>query len=222
MRRLLIVNPNSTDAMTVRIAEAATGCVPPGVEIVARTNHAGPPAVEGARDGAFAAPGLLQILASEPYDAALIACFDDTGLDAAREMSAAPVIGMGASSFHLAAAMAPRFLVVTTTERSVPVIEGNVLREGLGSRCAGVKAAGIRVLDLEDDREAAIERVVAAGVDGAAEAVVLGCAGMAGLTDRLARRMRRLAVDPVTAGIMAASRAALSHGGGFCPDLRRG
>lgn len=213
MKRLLIVNPNSTEAMTARIAEVASGCVPRAIEIIARTNHAGPPAIEGARDGALAAPGMLEILFSEPYDAALIACFDDTGLDAAREISAAPVIGMGAASFHLAAAIASRFLVVTTTPRSVPVIEENILREGLGSRCAGVKAAGIRVLDLEDGRDAAIERVAAAAVDGAAGAVVLGCAGMAGLTEWFAERTGRLAIDPVTAGVSAAAWAALAHHG---------
>ncbi|MCL5777184.1 aspartate/glutamate racemase family protein [Limibaculum sp. FT325] len=204
--RLLIVNPNASEAMTHRIAAVARAQAGPGIEVIARTNTAGPQAIEGARDGAMAVPGLLALLEAEPFDAGLVACFDDTGLDAARERAIVPILGLGAASFHLAAAVARRFTVVTTTAASVPVIEENILRLGLGGRCAGVAAAGIRVLDLETDRAAAVTRIVAVARETArrGDVVVLGCAGMAGLASEIAGACGIPAIDPVIAGVALA------------------
>ena len=77
--RLLFINPNATESMTATIVAAARAAAPTGVEIVARTNHAGPPAIQGEADGAAALPGLLAEVAaaSDAFDAIVIACFDE-------------------------------------------------------------------------------------------------------------------------------------------------
>ena len=66
----------------------------------------------------------------------LIACFDDTGLDAARCAVAAPVIGIGEAAFHMASLVAGKFSVVTTLARSIPAIEHNLAKYGLASAAA--------------------------------------------------------------------------------------
>ena len=85
MTKILIVNPNTTASMTETIGAAARAVAAPGTDISAVTSSMGPVSIEGYYDEAFAVPGLIQALMNAPdADAAIVACFDDTGLDAAR------------------------------------------------------------------------------------------------------------------------------------------
>ena len=188
-----IVNPNSTASMTAKVAAAARQVAAAGTEIEAVTSTNGPISIEGFFDGALSLPGLLdEIRAGEEaqVDAHVIACFDDTGLDAARALAKAPVIGIGEAGYHLATLVAGRFSVVTTLPRSIPVLEHNLLRYGLAFRCASVRAAGVAVLELEKPGSPARARISdeigAALAEDRAEAIVLGCAGMADLAGELA------------------------------------
>jgi len=150
---LNVVNPNTTAAMTAVIARAAEGVARAGTTIRAVESVFGPASIEGAYDDAFAVPGLLERIAEgETQGAAahVIACFDDTGLDAARALASAPVIGIGEAGFHAASMLAHRFAVVTTLARSVPVLENNLLRYGLDRRCARVRACDVPVLELDN------------------------------------------------------------------------
>lgn len=142
--RLLLINPNSTESMTGTIAEAARLAAPAGVEIVARTNRSGPPAIQGEADGAAAVPGLLaEIRAADRPDAIVIACFDDTGLAEARALAPCPVLGIGQAAYLAAVLLGRRFSVVTTLAVSVPILEANLAAYGLGAACARVRASGI-------------------------------------------------------------------------------
>jgi allantoin racemase len=148
--RLLVVNPNTTATMTVKIGEAARAVAGPATEIVAVNPKSGPPSIEGYFDEVSAIPGLIaEMRDAGETDATIIACFDDTGLDAARSFSSGPVIGIGEAAFHMASFIAGKFSVVTTLLRSIPAIEHNLVRYGLMSRCARVRAADVAVLDLE-------------------------------------------------------------------------
>ncbi len=224
--RLNLVNPNSTAAMTEKIAAAARRAAMPDTEIIARTSSSGPPSIEGYHDGAMALPGLLAEIERGEGDGAsahIIACFDDTGLDAARSAAACPVVGIGEAACLLATQLAERFVVVTAAAVSVPVLEGNLRRNGLDARCAAVKAAGLGVLDIEDQAEGA----VAGAMRRAAEefpdaAIVLGCAGMASLAARLAEELDRPVIDGVAAAIvLAEGLVRLAHApvktGGWAP-----
>lgn len=200
--RLLFINPNSTEAMTATIAAAARAVAAADVEIVARTNHAGPPAIQGPEDGEAAVPGLLaEIAAAGPVDAVVIACFDDTGLDRARAAAACPVIGIGEAAFHAAMLMGARFSVVTTLPVSVPVIEANIRAYGLAGACARVRASGVPVLAIEagEGRERISGEIARARAEDGIGAVVLGCAGMADLAAEMQRRHGLPVIDGVAA-----------------------
>src|SRR5258708_1883825 len=148
--RVLVVNPNTTASMTHKIGEAARAVAAPGTEIVAVNPGFGPSSIEGYYDEVFAIPGLIaEMQKAGEIDATIIACFDDTGLDAARSFSAAPVVGIGEAAFHLASLIAGKFSVVTTLSRSVPALEHNLVRYGLIGRCARVRASEVPVLELE-------------------------------------------------------------------------
>jgi allantoin racemase len=210
--RILVVNPNTTPSMTSKIGRAAAAAASVGTEIVAVQPRFGPPSIEGYFDEAFSVPGLIDEIQRDPdADAYIIACFDDTGLDAARCVTDAPIIGIGEAAFHMASLVAGRFGVVTTLPRSVPAIEHNLVRYGLAARCSGVRASDIAVLDLEETGSSARRRISneirSALDDDRAEAIVLGCAGMADLALALSTEHGIPVLDGVACAVKLAEGA---------------
>ncbi|MFC4667460.1 aspartate/glutamate racemase family protein [Seohaeicola nanhaiensis] len=215
MKRVLVVNPNSSEEMTSRIDMAARLVAPNGFDLTVCGNPDAPEAIEGALDGALAEKGVIRILDAAKFEAALIACFDDTGVDAARGRFSQPVIGIGAAACHMAALSARRFLVVTPADASVPVLEENLRHAGLDRQCLGVFAAGVRVLDFEEDRAHAFARVAQVVRErlGEADAVVLGCAGMTGGAAAMSRALGVRVIDPVQVGVtLACALAQMEQG----------
>jgi allantoin racemase len=216
MLHLNVVNPNTTAAMTRTVAQAARRVARPDTKIRAVESQFGPASIEGAYDDAFAVPGLLVRIAeaeAEGVDAHVIACFDDTGLDAARALANAPVVGIGEAAFHIASLLAHRFGVVTTLARSVPTIETNLLRYGLDRRCAKVRACDVSVLELDDPGSNARARI-SAEIEAAlrhdgADAIVLGCAGMADLAAALSAEFGVPVIDGVAAAVTLAEGLAV-------------
>ena len=203
-----VVNPNTTSSMTEKIGKAAKAVAPSGVEILMTQPEMGPMSIEGYYDEAYAIPGMLaRIVEAEAKGVAghVIACFDDTGLDAARSIATAPVVGIGEAAFHAASLVAGKFSVITTLGRSVPAIEHNLTRYGLATRCAKVRAAEVPVLSLEDPHSDAHKKITAEIIsalqEDRCEAIVLGCAGMADLARELSTHHRLPVVDGVAAAI---------------------
>jgi allantoin racemase len=225
--KILVVNPNTTASMTAKIGAAARAVAAAGTEIIAVNPESGPVSIEGFYDEAFSVPGLLREIAKgEAMGVAghIVACFDDTGLEAARSLASAPVIGIGEAAYHVASLLAHRFSVVTTLSRSIPALETNLLKYGLDRRCARVRAAEVPVLELEDPHSDATRRIGAeierAKAEDHAEAIVLGCAGMADLAGRLSRQYGLPVVDGVAAAVtlaegLARLGLATSKAGGY-------
>ncbi len=209
--RIHVINPNSTAAMTRAIATAARAAATPGTEIDAETCFGTPASIEGYRDEAMAVPAMLAAIVTAETrgaDAHVIACFDDPGLAAAREVAKGPVIGICQAALQVAMTVAARFSVITTLPRSVPVIEDLVSAYGASHRCRKVRAIDMPVLALEADPVGARGRLLAetrlAMEQDGAEAIVLGCAGMADLCEWLSEN----AGIPVIDGVTAATRLA--------------
>ena len=207
---IIVINPNTTAVMTSRIAATAQIVAQPGTNIIAIQPSAGPASIEGYADEAMAVPHMLDAMfaaQTQHTEVAgyVIACFDDTGLDAARCLLDAPVVGIGEAACHLASLIAARFSVVTTLGRSVSPIEHNLVKYGLASRCARVRAAEVAVLDLEDaasDAYAQISNEVRIALkEDRAEAIVLGCAGMTNLAERLSNEHGVPVIDGVGAAV---------------------
>jgi allantoin racemase len=223
--RILVVNPNTTASMTRKIGAAAAAAASSGTEIIAVSPDDGPESIEGYYDEAFSVPGLIgEIRKHTQTDAIVLACFDDSGLDAARCIGPVPVIGIGEAAFHIASLICVRFGVVTTLNRSVPAIEHNLLRYGLAGRCAGVRASEVPVLELEVPGSAARARIsqeIRASIEvDKAEAIVLGCAGMADLAHSLSAEHGVPVLDGVSCAVkLAESLVALglttSSAGGY-------
>ncbi|ARE39474.1 Hydantoin racemase [Rhodovulum sp. P5] len=204
----VIINPNSTAAMTDSMLAVAQATAP-GHVFEGWTSQYGPPAIQGAEDGHRAIGPLMELVAQaggRGAEGVVIGCFDDTGLEAARARATCPVIGIGQAAFHIAALRGWRFSVVTTLSVSVPIIEANINGYGFGPHLARVRASEVPVLALEDDTDAACAQVTGEALRAVAEddvdAIVLGCAGMA----RLTAHLRTALPCPVIDGVEAAAR----------------
>ena len=150
--KLLVVNPNTTASMTAKIGRAAEAVARAGTQIIATQPRSGPASIQGFHDVANSLHGLLEVAERHPdVDAVVVACFDDTGVDALRCMFDGPVIGIGEAAFHAASMVSCRFSVVTTLSRSLPGLRDNLERYGLSRRCASIRATDVPVLQLESD-----------------------------------------------------------------------
>lgn len=208
--RILAVNVNTTDSMTARIAEQARAVASPGTEIVGVTPRFGPASVESILESHLSAVGVLDAVlhAPGPYDAVILAGFGELGREALQELLEVPVVDITDAAAHLACLLGRSFAVVTTVERAVPAIEDRLTLIGLRSRCVAVRAIQTNVLDLEADLDTTAAAIRAAATeavrDDRAEVICLGCAGMAGLAERVAVGIGVPVVDGVTAAVTLA------------------
>jgi allantoin racemase len=211
MKQIAFINPNSTEAMTLKCAKNLKANLGNHFKIRAITNRKGPPAIQGEKDGENAIHGLLNEIKQNPdCDCFVIGCFDDTGVDFARELTQKPVIGIGQASFHLAVLTCCRFTVITTLPVSVPIIQKNIIKQGFENACNDVIASGLPVLELEHNPDKSIEimsnQIAAIEKKTAGEAIILGCAGMTNIFEALQSRHQAKLIDPIlaTASLMPA------------------
>ena len=227
--RLLVLNPNTSAAMTAAIGRAAQAAASPGTEVIAVNPVFGPVSIEGHFEEALAAAGVAATLAQAPaHDAVVIACFGDPGLDAAREATDAPVVGIAEAAFYAASMLATGFSVVTTMTRTCIIAERLVQRYGAATHCRGIHGTDIAVLELESAGEALLARIEASARQALtldrSGAIVLGCAGMAALCAQLSQRLGVPVIDGVAVAVkFAESLAALglktSKRGDYAPPL---
>ncbi len=206
--RLGLLNPNTDMGHTEAMAGVARGVLPDGSEVLAASPERGPASIESAADAVVAAAELLDLLRSlPPQDAYLVACFGDPGLDAARELTDAPVVGVGEAAYRAACLVAARFGVVTTLPRGIPAIQDAARRHGVGDRLAGVEALNIPVSEQGGEHPATTEAIVAAAdrlAARGAEAVVLACGGMAEVATAVQGRIGLPVCDGVAFGALLA------------------
>src|SRR5581483_1458311 len=162
----------------------ALAALPSGSEVTAANADRGPSSIESEADSVVAAAEVVALMRSlEPHDAYLIACFGDPGLDAARELTDRPVVGIGEAAYIAASLVAKRFAVITTLARGVPALEEALERRGIRSRCVAVAPLDIPVAEQGSGHASTTAAIVETGrrlvEERDAEALVLACGGMA-------------------------------------------
>ena len=209
--RIGIVNPNTTRSMTDAVIRSAALSARPGTELIAITAVRGVPSIESHVDEVWGALSVLSEVErcealEHPPDAYVIACFGDTGVPAAREAASGPVVGMTEAALMTATLLAHRFAIVTMPSRTEAQSDAVIASLGLGHRCAvrsvdepvaEIESGSIHLLDAFADES---RRALADG----AEAIVLGCAGLADLVQPLQRALGVPVVEGVAAGLAIA------------------
>jgi allantoin racemase len=206
--RIKVINPNTTLTMTAKIGEAASTAAFAGTEVMAVSPSMGPASIEGHYDEAVSALGVLDEVrrgATEGFQGYLIACFDDPGLHAAREIANGPVVGIAEAAMHMASFISEGFSVVATGHRSRIILEHLARAYGMEHKCRKVRTTELAVLDLEvegsDARNVILEECRRAIVEDHSDCIVLGCAGMADLVNFISRELGVPVVDGVAAGV---------------------
>ncbi|MGO1949524.1 MAG: aspartate/glutamate racemase family protein [Mycobacteriaceae bacterium] len=208
--RILVVNVNTTESMTATIGEQARSTASPDTRIIPLTPRFGAESVEGNMESHLAAVGVMDAVASypEPFDAVIQAGFGEHGREALQELVEVPVVDITEAAAHVASLVGRSYSVVTTLDRTVPLIEDRLLLAGLDRRCASVRASGLSVLELEESATRAVatiaEEARLAVEQDRAEVIVLGCGGMAGLGDAVREATGAPVVDGVAAAVQLA------------------
>jgi len=170
-------------------------------EISVECIMAGPESIESEYDASMASPFILkQVKAAEEsgFDAVIIYCGSDPALKAAREIVRIPVIGPGETSFHLASMLSSKFSVIGGSDK------GKLQELGLDpSLFASARSLGIPVVELRDDqgvtkeaKEAVISEARKAVAEDGAQAIILGCLGLAGIAQEVEKEVGVPVIDP--------------------------
>lgn len=211
MPRIGVVNVNTTSSMTEVIAKAAQAVAAPDTVIEGVTPELGPESVETHVEGYLSAVGVIDIVnkrhfdaAQAPIDAWIIAGYGDQGREALQELVDVPVIDITEAAAIAAMAVGDTYAVVTTLDRTVPMIRARLQTAGVLERCASIAGTGLSVLELEEDEQRTDEAILAKAREAlaaGAEAICLGCGGMAGRAPELSRILGAPVVDGVAAAV---------------------
>ena len=206
--KIKVINPNTTLGMTKSIDKVAKGVARTDTEIITVNPEMGPESIESYYDEYLSVPGILDEIRKgeeEGADAFVIACYDDPGLKAARELTACPVIGIVEASLYMASMLAARFSIVTVPSRMTTIKEELVSEYGMDHRVLNIRTIPLSVVDFDRKPDVGMdmlrEEARKAVYEDEAEAILLGCAGMAEFADRLEKELGVPVIDGVVAAV---------------------
>lgn len=207
-KRILVVNPNSNEAVTQGLRDAVAGFVNPGgPEVICQTLTEGPFGVETQEHVESVALPLRRLVEADTESAAfIIACYSDPGLHVCREGTARPVFGIAECGILTALARADTFGVIAIKSRSIPRHYRYMRQMGLLERCIGERALEMSVAETASG-EGTLARMIEIGGllrgDGA-RVIVMGCAGMARHRRPLEDALGIPVIDPTQAAVAMA------------------
>ena len=210
--RVVVINPNSTKAVTEGIDAALHPLrFSDGPQFDCITIEEGPKGIATQRqvDGVVAPLCKAITKESNSADAFVIACFSDPGLYSAREVTNKPVFGIGTSSFAQATLVGERFGIIAILEQSSVRQRRAVRLMGFESRYAGSLPIGVGAEELEGDKVQ--DRMVEVGQTlietHGADVLIMGCAGMACYRTYIERTLGVPVIDPSQAAAIQAMAA---------------
>ena len=208
--RLLLLNPNTSESVTARIASAARSAARADTLLAPVTAPRGVPYIATRAEATLGGAVALEMLADmhRDFDAAVIAAFGDPGLGGARELFPIPVIGLAEAGMLTACMLGSKFGIVTFSQSLEPWYQECVAWHGLGSRCAGVRALPgtfNSISDVQEEKEDLLVGLAQRAIDeDGSDVVVLAGAPLAGLARRVRDRIPVPVVDCVEAAVKQA------------------
>jgi len=170
----------------------------------------GPASIESAYEEYQSVPGAIDRLVEAErtgFAGAILGCFGDPGIEAAREMVSMPVVGPREASMLLAASLGHRFSIVTVLDSLNFLLERLAWQVGVERKLASVRSIGIPVLELGREPEETFTRMVREGEfardQDRADVVIMGCMSMA-FQDRqtdMAKILGIPVINPVHAAV---------------------
>jgi len=216
MDKILVINPNSTEAVTRGIDEACAPLrMPGGPQIECATLKEGPPGIETQQHVDSVVSPLVKLVKEkkEDFSAFVIACYSDPGLHAAREATKKPVLGISECGILTALTLGQKFGVIAILQKSIPRHLRYMGALGVMDRLAGELPVGLPVVELSNE-EKTFGRMAEVGKrlrdEHGADVIVMGCAGMARYRKPLQEAVGIPVVEPTQAAVtMAIGRVRL-------------
>lgn len=213
MKRLLIINPNTTQAVTDLLCRHAQALAGSDVVVDAVTARFGAPYISCEASYAVAAHATLDAWAcarasgAPAPDSILIGCFGDPGLQALQDTSPAWVTGLAQAAFAQASVHG-KFAIVTGGERWRPMLERLAYALGYADLLAGIHTVTPTGAQLAQDSVGARALLAQACRDAqlrfGARSVIVGGAGLAGIAADIQPQVGALLIDSVSAGVQHA------------------
>lgn len=216
MRRLLVINPNTSDAVTQLLQVHAREAAGDGTEVRSVTARFGAPYIADEATYAVAGHAVLDawqaaLADGDAPDAVLIGCFGDPGLWALRESSAVPVTGLAEGAMAQAARLG-KFAIVTGGVKWRPMLLRLARSLGFDDALVDVLTVAPTGAQMAADPEGS-RALLAQACNTAARlpgvsSVILGGAGLAGMAKLIQPQVPVPVIDSVRAGTRQALRPA--------------
>lgn len=204
MPKALVINPNTSPAMTVEIETTARRVFRSPWSCVVTPAPAGPESLESWTDYHLASVSILPLLDEHAgADGIVLACFGDPGLFLLKEYSNVPVVGIAEASMSVAILLGAQFGILAGMRRAVELMDSMVRTYGLEPRYAGTEPLDMRVLDFDHNRSQTLDVLEQASLKlraRGAEVLLLGCAGLTAFVDELQAGVEMPVIDPVESG----------------------
>lgn len=212
---IVVINPNSNQAVTNGLSEALDAFrFPGGPAIECLTLEEGPFGIESQVDSDSVVPPLVRKVQGRPDAAAfVIACYSDPGIDSCRSVSRAPVFGIQESGLLTALARGDRVGIIAVAEPSVRRHRLYMRRMGTLDRVVAERPANMTV-DESARGNRTLERLAEVGralLGDGADAIVLGCAGMARHRAPLEDALGVPVIEPTQAAVAMALGTVLAR-----------
>lgn len=213
MKKILVINPNSNDAVT----DGLRKCLLPfqirgQVEIECMTLAEGPFGIESTLDSeSVVLPLHRLVLEREDADAFVIACYSDPGLTLCRDTTQKPVFGIQESGLFSALQRGARVGVIALGLPSIARHLPYIRALGLESRLAAERPLHLSVAESEEEEAyPRIEEVARALVEqDMADTLLMGCAGLARHCQTLQNELGIPVTEPTQAAVAQALGAVL-------------
>lgn len=203
MPRILVINPVSTSLWDKITYEYLKNAAFPGTEVSVESLSEGPKSIESEYDKSIVARYVVEkIMEAERrgFDAAVINCFDDPGLHAARERVSIPVLGIGETSIITALLLGHRIAIISTGRNTRALYHKKALELGVIDRVAYINGIELGVLEMRKDINTLKKLVVSESKKAidhyGAEVIVLGCGGFIGLAKEIEKEVNVPVLDP--------------------------
>jgi allantoin racemase len=205
--RILLVNGNSSQSVTDRLAGLAMAAAPQ-LEFLPCTPQGGPLYVSTPADAALAAVKVVETIAlavrDDQPDGCIIACFGEPGLLEARRRFDFPIIGMAEAAMLTAMQLGGDFAILTLGEHWPAMLHDLVKLYGVQDRCIGIERVDGTPFELMAEPKQAAESVKSAAKKCGAQIVIIGGAALTGLASAIGPLPGILLVDCLLASIAQA------------------
>ena len=206
--KILVINPIGTDIYNKSDYDYFKQKAANNTTIKVVSLKKGPNAITNFESEIENCPEILDILKTETYDAAIINCFGNPCIDAAKEVSDKIVVGPGEAALYLSLLLGDSIAIITPTEKIVPLVMMNVRKMGIEKRVNVIKSVNIDVEALNNDQKITSAAILKEAIDCVknykSDVVVLGCTGMAYVADQIKAKIPVPLIEPAAAALKVA------------------